>query len=265
MSWRDTPADWRLDGIAVWLLPHAARQRGEPAAREQLARALDMAPHALPITRDTQGRPHFIAPLHHLETGWSHSGEALLLALGEDIELGVDIERLRPRPRAMDLAERFYHPEETAWLRGFDDDDARLLAFVRLWCIKEAVLKAHGQGISFGLHRFHVALDEATPRLATCDPGLGRPDDWHLHLRDGDALAAVVGATARGTGHCCAIWVRSAGVRPDMPCRSAMLTMPRGLELRRATIASATRGSIGVGLRDIDKDSEPLPLVRDKR
>ena len=27
----------------------------------------------------------------------------------------------------------------------------------------------------------------------------------------------------------------------------------------------ATRGSIGVGLRDIDKDSEPLPLVRDKR
>jgi dihydroorotase len=24
-----------------------------------------------------------------------------------------------------------------------------------------------------------------------------RPDDWHLHLRDGAALAAVVGATAR--------------------------------------------------------------------
>ena len=26
---------------------------------------------------------------------------------------------------------------------------------------------------------------------------LTRPDDWHLHLRDGDALAAVVGASAR--------------------------------------------------------------------
>ena len=181
VNWRDAPADWRHDGIAVWLLPHAPRQRGEPQARESLAHTLGFAPETLPITRDAQGRPHFIAPLHHLETGWSHSGEALLLALGEDIELGVDIERLRPRPRAMDLAERFYHPEETAWLRGFDDDDARLLAFVRLWCIKEAVLKAHGQGISFGLHRFHVALDEATPRLATCDPGLGRPDDWHLH------------------------------------------------------------------------------------
>jgi dihydroorotase len=27
-----------------------------------------------------------------------------------------------------------------------------------------------------------------------------RPDDWHLHLRDGDALSAVVGATARVFG-----------------------------------------------------------------
>src|SRR4030081_2625201 len=24
-----------------------------------------------------------------------------------------------------------------------------------------------------------------------------RPDDWHAHLRDGDAMASVVGATAR--------------------------------------------------------------------
>ncbi len=24
-----------------------------------------------------------------------------------------------------------------------------------------------------------------------------QPDDWHLHLRDGEALAAVVGASAR--------------------------------------------------------------------
>lgn len=181
MTWRDAPADWCLDGIALWLLPHAPRQRGEPAAREQLSRVLDIAPHALPITRDTQGRPHFIAPLHRLETGWSHSGEALLLALGEDIELGVDVERLRPRPRAMELAQRFYHPDETAWLLSIDDEQARMLAFLRLWCAKEAVLKAHGQGISFGLHRFHLALDEDGVHLTWCEPALGRAEDWRLH------------------------------------------------------------------------------------
>ena len=26
---------------------------------------------------------------------------------------------------------------------------------------------------------------------------LTRPDDWHVHLRDGPAMASVVGATAR--------------------------------------------------------------------
>ena len=36
----------------------------------------------------------------------------------------------------------------------------------------------------------------STPATLT----LRRPDDWHLHLRDGDALAAVVGATARVFG-----------------------------------------------------------------
>lgn len=181
MSWHDASADWRLDGIALWLLPHAPRHRGEPAAREQLSRVLDLPPHALPITRDAQGRPHFIAPLHHLETGWSHSGEALLLALGEDVELGVDVERLRPRPRAMELAQRFYHPEETAWLLSLEDENVRTLAFLRLWCAKEAVLKAHGQGISFGLHRFHVRLDDDGVQLVACDPALGHADDWRLH------------------------------------------------------------------------------------
>ena len=29
---------------------------------------------------------------------------------------------------------------------------------------------------------------------------LARPDDWHVHLRDGDAMAAIVGATARQFG-----------------------------------------------------------------
>ncbi len=39
-----------------------------------------------------------------------------------------------------------------------------------------------------------------TPPPAPATLALRRPDDWHLHLRDGDALAAVVGATARAFG-----------------------------------------------------------------
>ncbi|MEL1266319.1 4'-phosphopantetheinyl transferase family protein [Pseudoxanthomonas putridarboris] len=180
MNWRDARADWRHDGIAVWLLPHTPRQRGEPGARLILSQALGQPPHTLPIVRDAQGRPHFIEPLRHLETGWSHSGEALLVALGEGIELGVDVERLRPRPRAMEVARRFFHPEETQWLQS-QEDSARDDAFFRLWCAKEAVLKAHGQGLSFGLHRLRFVPDGPRLRLAECDASLGRAQDWRLH------------------------------------------------------------------------------------
>jgi dihydroorotase len=39
-----------------------------------------------------------------------------------------------------------------------------------------------------------TSTGSADPRSATLT--LARPDDWHLHLRDGPAMAAVVGATA---------------------------------------------------------------------
>lgn len=180
MSGHTVLAQWRHEGVDLWLLAHALRQRGEPGARHVLAQALDQHADTLPIVRDAQGRPHFTAPLRHLETGWSHSGDALLVALGRDVELGVDVERLRPRPRAMEVAQRFFHPREAEWLHALQGT-ARDEAFFRLWCAKEAVLKAHGQGLSFGLHRLRFEQDDQRLRLAECDASLGRAEDWRLH------------------------------------------------------------------------------------
>ena len=166
--------------VRLWLLPHARHQRGEPVIRPVLAAALDCAADDLPLVRDALGRPQLATPFERYDTNWSHSGEALLLALGESMELGVDIEQLRPRPRARELAQRFFHPDEVAWL-DTQADDARVLCFVRLWCAKEAVLKAHGKGVSFGLEKLVFVEDGASLRLAACDPALGAPTDWTLH------------------------------------------------------------------------------------
>ena len=164
----------------LWLLPHPRRARGEPAVRPLLCAALACSDERLPLHRSVQGRPLLGPPYERFDTGWSHSGDALLLALGESIQLGVDLEQARPRPRAHELARRFFHADEVRWLEA-GGADALEASFVRLWCAKEAVLKAHGQGISFGLHRFHVRLDDDGARLADCDPALGRAGDWRLH------------------------------------------------------------------------------------
>jgi 4'-phosphopantetheinyl transferase len=172
--------EWMFGPVRVWLRPHRPGQRGEPQARELLGQALALAPEALPLTRDERSRPWFLPPLAHLGTGWSHSGTQLLVGLGERMRLGVDLERLHPRPRMREVAQRFFHPDEAAWLATLGDE-AYAEWFFRVWCAKEALLKAHGHGLSFGLHRLRFAERDGALALVWCDPALGEAAHWHLH------------------------------------------------------------------------------------
>jgi len=172
---------WRFGPVTVWCLPHVNGTRGEPQARVLLAGQLGTDPDTLPLQRDPRGRPELHAAFAHLGTGWSHSHGRLLVALGEGVRLGVDLEPLRPRPRMREIIERFFHPGEVDWLLGLDEDACQRW-FFRVWCAKEAILKAQGQGISFGLHRLQLApAPDAALHLAWCDPELGDAARWHLH------------------------------------------------------------------------------------
>lgn len=134
------------------------------------------------MSRDAHGRPHLDGVHHHADVNWSHSGDWLIVAAAEQARVGIDIEWLRPRPKALALAERFFTAEEARALQTLVADPAALtLAFTRLWCAKEAVLKAHGRGLSYGLHLLRFELDkDGPPRLVACDPGLGVAQDWQL-------------------------------------------------------------------------------------
>ena len=175
---------WRFGPVDVIALPHEPGLRGEPQVRDRLAHWLGDPQAPPPLARDEWGRPRLLAPYQDRDAGWSHSGEQLLLALGRDVVLGVDLERWRPRPRALELAARYFAPGETRRLRALPAD-AREAAFLRRWCAKEALLKAHGRGLAFGLHRLEFSgMDDAADaplRLVACDPALGEPGRWQLH------------------------------------------------------------------------------------
>lgn len=144
-----------------------------------LAHACAFDPACIAFERDVHGRPHLQRPLQAWDCNWSHSGEGLLVAAGEHLRIGVDLEWQRPRPRALQLAERFFAPSEFDWVRT-TPDEARQSRFLRLWCAKEAVLKAHGRGLAFGLHRLQFVEHEGALVLHSCDPELGEPAAWHL-------------------------------------------------------------------------------------
>ncbi|NYZ63496.1 4'-phosphopantetheinyl transferase family protein [Luteimonas deserti] len=159
-------------------------QAAESLVRPWLALELDRPDAALDLTRDPRGRPALRIdgrpPGAAPDVNWSHSGGLLLAALGDGVRVGVDVEWLRPRPQAMALARRFFTPGEAAALARMAPAAAEA-AFVRLWCAKEAVLKAHGHGLSFGLDRLEFTARDDAWMLSACDPALGLPDDWSLY------------------------------------------------------------------------------------
>ncbi len=160
--------------------PYRAGRAAEPLVRDWLSTELGTPAEALAIHRTARGRPQLGPPHADWDASWSHSGEGLLMALARGLRVGIDLEVRRARPKAQVLARRFFAPAEAAELDALPDD-AREAAFVRLWCAKEAVLKAHGQGISFGLHRLVFAREGSGDwRMVACDPALGTPADWAL-------------------------------------------------------------------------------------
>lgn len=177
----------RLDdrSIHLWRIPYVSSRRREPLVA-LLAGYLDVPESAVALEEDARGKPHLAKSARArggsvvLEFNWSHSGDYALVALSRRGAVGVDIERFGKKLRALEIARRFFDAGEAAALAALDAD-VRDHAFIGLWCAKEAVLKAAGEGLSFGLGRLAFAhAADADWNLATADPALGDVRDWQV-------------------------------------------------------------------------------------
>lgn len=175
-----SPGQLRLERVRCAWRCYRRGDAAEPQVRTWLEDTLGLSPEALVLERSVHGRPQFGASPQSRDVSWSHSGEGLLMALGEDVRLGCDLEWLRPRPHALEIARRYFTAAEADRLAALEPA-RRESSFVRLWCAKEAVLKAYGRGIAFGLHRLEFGERDGALALLACDPALGEPADWTLH------------------------------------------------------------------------------------
>ena len=92
----------------------------------------------------------------------SHSGSVAAIAV-DDVEVGLDVEQI-PDESRLKIADRFYHPNERAYVRGAED---QCRAFCEIWTRKEAVLKMTGEGISTDLTAFDTTALPLSAQLDT--------------------------------------------------------------------------------------------------
>ena len=122
-------------------------RRSRVALRLLLGRRLGVAPAAVRLVTGAWGKPS-LDPTHgrRLRFNLSHSGDRLLVALGEGRDVGIDIEAGSDgldidAIAGLAMAE---HERRTLLRLALP---ARRAAFLRLWTRKEALLKATGEGL----------------------------------------------------------------------------------------------------------------------
>lgn len=181
---------------------------GRGALRTLLGRYLDVPPRAVAFGYGGKGKPFLaqppgetpaLRPLRSpldfpLHFNLSNSEELALVAFCREAEVGADVERLRPMPDGLQIAERFFSAAERQALAAQPPEE-RDRAFFRCWTRKEAYLKAVGDGITAPLDAFDVTLAPGEPpRMLSIDGDPDRAAAWELvHV---DPAAGYLGALA---------------------------------------------------------------------
>jgi 4'-phosphopantetheinyl transferase len=161
--------------------------------RRLLAALLRVAPEEIRIETGTHGKPFLASPYSaaHIRFNCSHSGDWALIAVSCGRELGVDLERHRQVPEALDLARQFLSHAEWADLVELPAEQ-QTEGFFNCWTRKEAFLKALGFGLAWPLNRFAVSLVPGEPpALLHVDGEPDAPRQWLLH-----SLAVAPGYSA---------------------------------------------------------------------
>jgi 4'-phosphopantetheinyl transferase len=177
----------------------AGRQRFVAAhamLRRLLAVRLGLPPQSIRFAAGPRGKPALVDPVAGApHFNLAHSGDLAVVALASR-ELGVDVEALRPFPRAERFAARFFAPSEQQWLRAKPEVE-RGHAALELWTFKEAYLKAVGSGIAIALAS--VEIDPERPALLRVAGAPVAAGEWTLLSArlPGPGVAAVA---VRGSG-----------------------------------------------------------------
>ncbi|MDO9271139.1 MAG: 4'-phosphopantetheinyl transferase superfamily protein [Methylobacter sp.] len=145
--------------------------------RNILAQTLNQPPEQINIKKTEHGKP-YLADMPELVFNLSHSASVMVIALGWNCQLGVDIECCKPRTSLAGLVDKCFAEEEIAYWHKLPEAQ-KTPEFYRFWTRKEAFVKATGRGIGLGLNRCVINPQNQSEFLRV-PADYGQASTWHV-------------------------------------------------------------------------------------
>jgi 4'-phosphopantetheinyl transferase len=166
--------------------------------RDILSRYLGCTAAGIRFAYQPNGKPQLDDP-EFTRTGLrfnlSHCTDTALYAVSRGREVGVDVESISSEVQWERLANSFFSPKEVAKLQQWPAD-RRTAAFFSCWTLKEAYVKARGEGFLMPLHSFEVAAGPGEEPALLFATNRNELDRWvfsKVPLSEGLAGALVAG------------------------------------------------------------------------
>ncbi|MFI8126425.1 4'-phosphopantetheinyl transferase family protein [Acinetobacter sp. ABJ-A23_2] len=141
-------------------LPHAARLFliSRVLTKSVLADKLGISPHEVNIQLQPNGKP-FVQGSKAIYFNLSHSADVIVLAVTEEGEIGVDVERVN-REFEWRRVDSVLDLSEIEWIQENEliDPFSVYQRFFQIWTLKESYIKCTGHGMSSHLKKlnFHI-------------------------------------------------------------------------------------------------------------
>ncbi|WP_101756803.1 4'-phosphopantetheinyl transferase superfamily protein [Oceanicoccus sp. KOV_DT_Chl] len=149
--------------------------------RTVLSRYCQRQPEEWRFTQGEHGKPELVDAPVALEFNLSHSCRFIVCAVSKQMKIGVDVEHTERKNSLSSIADRFFSEQEVKDLFALPAAE-QSSRFFDYWTLKEAYMKARGEGISLGLGNFGFSFNNEEIAIAMAPILKDNPADWYFEL-----------------------------------------------------------------------------------
>jgi 4'-phosphopantetheinyl transferase len=141
--------------------------------RRALSAQVQRPPREWRFVSGSRGKPLLdgdVAARTQLSFNLAHTDGLVACAITRDADVGIDVETIDRDADAVQLARHYFSPVEIAEIERCAEED-RQTRFIEIWTLKEAYVKAVGDGLSYALDTFGFVFEgSALLHFRSTDP-----------------------------------------------------------------------------------------------